>query len=118
MSELNPEDTDIDAFTNAALLCLAAEDEDRLVSLSDAVMAPMFLEHFIGEIRPGNEWNDVIYCLVRRFIGVNRELGYLQPSLDEKKHLVAQPDARFQDLVHVEQVGDQTQIRPRDATGR
>ena len=113
MTGLTPEDTDIDAFTNATLSALAADDDDRLRILSDAVMAPIFLEHLIGEIRPGNGWNDVINCLVGRLIRLNRELGYLQPSLDEKKDLVARPAASFADLVHVEQVGDQTQVRPR-----
>lgn len=114
MSDLNPEDTDIDAFTNAAFLCLAAGDEDHLASLSDAVMAPIFLEHFIGEIQPANQWNDVIYCLVRKLIDVNRALGYLRPSLDDQQHLVRRPDAEFADLVHIEQHGDETQFRPRD----
>jgi hypothetical protein len=113
VSDLTPEDTDIDAFTNAAFVSLAAGDEGRLVSLSDAVMAPVFLEHFITEIRPGNQWNDVIYCVVAKLIEANRELGYLRPSLDEKRDLVARPDASFADLVDVEQMGDQTQIRPR-----
>jgi hypothetical protein len=113
MTDLTPEDTDIDAFTNATLLALTANDDDRLRILSDAVMAPIFLEHLIGEIRPGNRWNDVINCLVGCLIRVNRELGYLQPSLDEKKDLVARPDASFADLVDVEHEGDQAQIRPR-----
>ena len=110
---LRPEDSNLDAFTNLTLLALSEDDDTRLRQLGQVVMAPIFVEKFIDDIRPGNEWNDVLYLAARRLIELTPELRYLMPSLEDKKAHVKKAGKPFRKLVRVERTGGQVSFKPR-----
>ena len=112
-ADLDPIDTDLDAFRDAVLAALVAEDDAALTRAGQAVMAPIFVEKLIADIRPGEPWNGVLYLMSRRVIGASPELRYLVPSLDAKLPLVDDPSASAVDLLEVTQTENGLTIRLR-----
>jgi hypothetical protein len=92
-AELERATMGVEEFRDTALSLIWKDDEQGLEQLctSQMITAPLFVEKVIAEIRPGNEWNDLLFLLGRRLIRAGR-WHYLSPSLEEKRCHVQNPE--------------------------
>lgn len=63
----------------------------RQLCQDQPIVAPLFTEKAIGEIAPGNKWNDMLWLMAQRLIDAG-DVSYLRTSLEVKRHLVPNPD--------------------------
>jgi len=105
---------DIDAFRDSVLSHLAYQDMDGLREDADAVMAPVFVEKLIDDIRPGNPWNDVLYLMASTLMEVAPPLREGLEALETKRQLVKRPGVDLADLMVIESGDNGLTLRLRD----
>ena len=106
-------DLDLFAFINSVFRHLAAGDDEGLRGDALAVMAPIFCEKLIEDIRLGHAWNGLLFLMVRSLLRVSPDLRYLSGELEAKRAFVAQPDASLDDIVVIERGTTGTIVRLR-----
>jgi tetratricopeptide (TPR) repeat protein len=92
--DFSKNEMDFDQFRDATLRFIWNNDKKALRQLCESqIVTPLFFtEKVIEEIRPGNEWNDVLFLMARELIGAAPDLvGHLKPALLSKQHLVRHP---------------------------
>jgi hypothetical protein len=94
VAKLKQSTMDIDTFREAVIRLIWFEDDAGLRNLcrDQIAITPIFISKVIEEIAPDNKWNDVLWLFAQRVIVAGGWPHYL-PLLEEKRHLVRNPEA-------------------------
>ena len=80
---------DFEEFRDSVIALIWRDDMEELRRVCrQQVMLSLFLEKVVGEIAPGNTWNDVLCLIARRLIEADPDMGFYLEALEAKKPLV------------------------------